>query len=388
MLNSISSTLLGVLQDLDRGLSECCLYKTKFNTVNLKSNREIVEFFLKPFAESSKYKALELTDLIEQFSIGKNDKEQLLPQMSTISVVRWIFYSNKIEEAGMESEEETLSVVIKGKMHVTEKNEKEVIQMYELLVNTYKPENLNGELSNLSFDTNSLLKWNKTMLLGILSESEMGIRKSGVETLNLDGTTHYYPNHKIVPDALLNLCTITHRLMKAIPVLYTEPANRVLYTFALAAFVQFHFVDIHPFYDGNGRMCRFLSKRVLDYCCPVPFPMFKDKGRYFEALVKGRTVDASVAPMDLLFLLLESAVDHYREMINTYLQQPYDILVAATENEMESEISNLNIDLENRQKLVEVYKEKRKEAVENIDIKVGNVVYRLKTLPLFSFDSL
>ncbi|KAL9655332.1 hypothetical protein ABK040_011173 [Willaertia magna] len=384
MLNSISSTLLGVLQDLDRGLSECCLYKTKFNTVNLKSNREIVEFFLKPFAESSKYKALELTDLIEQFSIGKNDKEQLLPQMSTISVVRWIFYTNKIEEAGMESEEETLSVVIKGKMEVTEKNEKEVIQMYELLVNAYKPENLNGELSKLSFDTNSLLKWNKTMLQGILSESEMGIRKSGVETLNLDGTTHYYPNHKIVPDALLNLCTITHHLMKAIQ----STANRVLYTFALAAFIQFHFVDIHPFYDGNGRMCRFLSKRVLDYCCPVPFPMFKDKGRYFEALVNGRTVDASVAPKDLLFLLLESAVDHYREMINTYLQQPYDILVAATENEMESEISNLNIDLENRQKLVEVYKEKRKEAVENIDIKVRNVVYRLKTLPLYSFDSL
>jgi len=91
-----------------------------------------------------------------------------------------------------------------------------------------------------------------------------------------------------------------------------------LKTFALAAFAQFHFVDIHPFIDGNGRMCRFLSKFILDSVCPLPFPMFPNRILYLEALVAGRSLAPEKAPMPLLKLLLETACESYRDHLRTY----------------------------------------------------------------------
>ncbi|PRP73342.1 hypothetical protein PROFUN_11903 [Planoprotostelium fungivorum] len=96
----------------------------------------------------------------------------------------------------------------------------------------------------------------------------------------------------------------------------TDGTDRVLKTFAIAAFAQFHFVDLHPFVDGNSRICCFISKRIIDHVCPVPFPMFRDRRKYINALQQARTFqDPIEAPKTLCSLLLSEAIDHYTEMI-------------------------------------------------------------------------
>jgi len=122
----------------------------------------------------------------------------------------------------------------------------------------------------------------------------------------------------------------------------------VVKLFFLAAFVQFHFVDVHPFLDGNGRMCRFLSKFILDQVCPIPFPMFKDREEYFSTLTNGRNEkDPLNCPKHLLNLLFESAIQYYKEIISTHFDNGFDILCpAVTEDHLKQMIGNRKTEIQ------------------------------------------
>lgn len=87
---------------------------------------------------------------------------------------------------------------------------------------------------------------------------------------------------------------------------------------------------MHPFVDGNGRMCRFLSKFILDSVCPLPFPMFPKRKPYLQALIVGRTLPPKTAPQLLAELLLDVAVATYRTLLGTFARRPFDRLVAAS----------------------------------------------------------
>jgi hypothetical protein len=89
---------------------------------------------------------------------------------------------------------------------------------------------------------------------------------------------------KITP----SYCKKIHNMAKYTAKTHVQPDRKIRYCLALAAFAQFHFVDIHPFNDGNDRMCRFISKHILDWVLPVPFPMFVDRDKYLMALEVGR----------------------------------------------------------------------------------------------------
>jgi hypothetical protein len=126
--------------------------------------------------------------------------------------------------------------------------------------------------------------------------------------------THTYPHHSTLASSLSFLTALLSTLQRQLEATHKAPSyRRVLYQFAYAAFAQYHFVDIHPFVDGNGRLCRFLSKFILDAVCPLPVPMFEDRDAYFNAL--RRAVDPTSAPLRLLQLLLSSAVQFYTSIV-------------------------------------------------------------------------
>ena len=130
---------------------------------------------------------------------------------------------------------------------------------------------------------------------------------------------HVYPHHTTVDYSV-------HRLIRALEVTQKELDDtfkedcprKVLFFFAYAAFAQFHFVDIYPFVDGNGRICRFISKYILDSICPLPIPMFEDRDDYLNALKLGRTLQPDCSPSHLLELLLQSALKYYNDILEKY----------------------------------------------------------------------
>eukprot|EP01094_Clydonella_sp_ATCC50884_P007570 TRINITY_DN16769_c0_g1_i1.p1 TRINITY_DN16769_c0_g1~~TRINITY_DN16769_c0_g1_i1.p1 ORF type:complete len:204 (-),score=26.88 TRINITY_DN16769_c0_g1_i1:93-680(-) len=96
----------------------------------------------------------------------------------------------------------------------------------------------------------------------------------------------------------------------------------IVLSLSIAAFLQFHFVDIHPYGDGNGRLCRVLSKMMLDEVFPVPLPQFRNRQSYIDALERCRSTRTTRPLFDLL---LDSAICKYEECCRTQPTQRFFI---------------------------------------------------------------
>lgn len=311
------------LGDLDTG-PETCVFEQLAKSKPRATSQ--VDHFL-GFAKQLRHRASEVLELINQYKEEAKLHDAIHKQLVTHSVARWIFYTNKIEFAGVDTEGDT-EALITGNVRAKGANADDVLQTFELLKQSYSGET---PITTKVFDVPRLQQWHRILFSHSL-DNPGAFRKSGLMTTNLDHSDHVYPHHSIVYWATGRLCLVVHRLAKDIEQHYSEdPMERVLYAFALAAFAQYHFVDIHPFIDGNGRMCRFLSKVLLDSCCPLPFPMFEDRSAYLGALIDGRRRHGpSAAPLPLANLLLESASAFYRDTIARYfVDRPFTKLLVA-----------------------------------------------------------
>ena len=73
-----------------------------------------------------------------------------------------------------------------------------------------------------------------------------------------------------------------------------EYENNYYYNlFRLCAWLLFELLDLHPFSDGNGRLCRILGSYVLSVFTPFPTPIYNvwtqsKKNDYRQALVDAR----------------------------------------------------------------------------------------------------
>eukprot|EP01125_Pyxidicula_operculata_P015917 TRINITY_DN5429_c1_g4_i8.p1 TRINITY_DN5429_c1_g4~~TRINITY_DN5429_c1_g4_i8.p1 ORF type:complete len:391 (-),score=50.44 TRINITY_DN5429_c1_g4_i8:139-1311(-) len=323
---------------MDPGSRECVFSKVALLIQNVPDHLVHREYL--GFAEEYKFTARELTYWIGEINnISSNIRQTLTSQ----SISQWIFCTNKIESAGFPTLEET-NQFLDSRQFPSEKREQEVSYVYQLLEKTNDPRR---QLSHGIFDTKKLLEWHRILGMGLDADSEPVLPSPGsfrrvgvcvyVQDEEFNGQrAHNFPHHEVVSTFIEKLERVLHSLGKQITKYeYIEEHRRVLYTFALAAFAQFHFVDIHPFQDGNGRICRFLSKFILDGVCPFPFPMFppEEKTNYFHTLINGRNLkDAKKAPSLLLELMIDTAIKYYREIAMKNHPQCSDVIYLCGED--------------------------------------------------------
>ena len=95
-----------------------------------------------------------------------------------------------------------------------------------------------------------------------------------------------------------------------------------------AAWFAAHFLEVHPFGDGNGRLARVLVDALLAYVHPVPVPLVpagasleEARARYIAALREDPpwghgdgSAWAAEAPADLRDLILESLAASWRRL--------------------------------------------------------------------------
>jgi len=307
------------------------------------------------------------------------------------SVVDWIHYSNKIEGAGFDSKSDTESAAL-GQLH--SERAKDVTSTLNLLrqtykVSTFRPKKAFDAVGEMIFDVPALHKWHRALTQHLMPVLSGCFRTWGVDTKSRVGR-HVYPHHSILPTALSSFSKFCYDLCKAGIKTFLDRDTYLLFIFGYAAFVQFHFVDLHPYVDGNGRMCRFLSKRILDNVCPVPFPQFKNRDQYIAALELGRGIPTSSSL--LANLLLESAIDHYEAILLKNENSPFVELLVATQNNLEEFKERMHSsavkDLSAPDKAI---LERTFVALDGgmaEDVQVGNRVVRIKAWPSFSLDDI
>jgi fido (protein-threonine AMPylation protein) len=238
-----------------------------------------------------------------------------------MSIARHIQTTMQIELEAV-SEEDTLALIL-GDMPAKSDNAKLVTQMFALMQKEYNPVRPIGEVK---LTVARLLEWHAAMFAGI--DSFKGKKVGSLRDCGVSVGSRLCPNKTLAHEGLRELCKIVNEFTESAAGKPTTDMENMMRIFALAAFTQYHFLDLHPFKDGNGRMGRFLAKHILESCLPVPFPMYNSREDYFHALRAGdardqadRGTGSCTASADLLILTVRSAIVHYEALLD-YVDRP------------------------------------------------------------------
>lgn len=354
---------------------------------SLSSSTSSYKNLLLPFTGQMKAKMGALTPLIDKVQDAIKDNLLLRGKLVDYSTALWIHHTLQIEHENLPQEADTLKVVQSRKLFAQDPPKAQyVIDMLEVLEQTYSD---SPQLCDRRMETKQLLNWH-IGLMKSTNKQETGtgaFRTRGVQTYSGsssssssssdDSQTHVYPHHSIITAALNKLGYIVYKLAKEIEAIQSLQ-QRVLYTFALASFAQFHFVDIHPFLDGNGRMCRFICKYLLDAVLPLPFPMYTNRENYLGTLVVARTKDALSAPAGLFELSINECTLFYLDLVKVHLKAiPGRIINARTEKELLELIqdtTDLNSSSASSDKLMQEFRKLQEGQQINIDLHCCTIV--------------
>lgn len=283
-----------ILANLDKGPTTSNILTLSQQFYDRGFNLDRALFFYLGFGLedlTAKQRAAELNELIieykDKYKAQNDDRRKL--ELRALS--EWIYTTNKIEFAGMDSVEET-ELVITGKIAGDTLEIKETMQTFELIESTSSE---SASLVARQIRTDLLHDWHRGLFKGMIDSAGRicctGVQaKPAVVNGEASADVHLFPHHSILKEALNTLAVIVTSLSGEIEKIdYDKRAvDKILAVFALAAFTQFHFVDIHPYVDGNGRMCRFLSKYLLEVILPLDIPMFKDRTAYLLKITSAR----------------------------------------------------------------------------------------------------
>ena len=122
------------------------------------------------------------------------------------------------------------------------------------------------------------------------------------------GELYEYQNPKDMETAVGTLLDRHNSLLDSVK---SEPneITRVYDLFKTCAVLLFELLDLHPFSDGNGRLCRLLCSYCLSVFTPFPTPIYNvwsdsSKDDYKQALVDARK-SAKRHPESLTTMIIE-----------------------------------------------------------------------------------
>lgn len=381
------SSVRSIEELLDDGPETCLFYDTMKKIQKFRSIRDVSEYLLS-FSKEHLDRIDKLEQLIKEYQDLINNNHPINQLIVAKSVSKWIFYTNKIEFLGTKLEGDTEEIVSKGySIHKT-RTEKEVLQTLKLLKTTYSEDIYNSKEPELkiSFDTEKIKYWH-TILVQDIEPTAGNFRKSLAYSDNMNGSIYKFPHHSIVQKAIPDLCELIYRMIKYISKTYITSNRKLQYTIALASFAQFHFVDIHPFKDGNGRMCRFISKRMLDWVLPLPVPMFLDRNKYLKALEDARLPNTMPdSPLSLYKLVIDECISQYKEILQIYKGIIFkDLIVAKSEEDLKYQLrgktySNIS------EELIELFRNLNDD--DTVDRKTENMIIRIKKCPEICIDDI
>ena len=261
---------------------------------------------------------------ITQYQIrweNQNSTDGKIPNQVDRYFLRKFLYHINIEEGHgcdtMEGVQSCLNIdTIISQRPLSEK-EKETVNLrdaYHYLLNEVKRVEDSGEAKKLHglLEINLVKHAHKLILKDIELPkclTKPGEFSKGMRCTSFGGEKYFYANPE---DLERKVQTLLDRYNDLITYCVKEEENledQIYKMFKTCSWLLFELLDLHPFSDGNGRLCRLLCSYALSSMTPFPTPIYNvwsesKKDDYIEALVDARK-SKNRQPTSLTTMIIE-----------------------------------------------------------------------------------
>ena len=270
-----------------------------------------------PISKDTVRKVYEVVEFVKSFEATTEARKSFCTQHFALTMaVKYVYNLNIGERIGTQTEEGTKEIIDRLLSRKSNAQEPSLSKEQQETQNTYLGLKRLGELHNEMEHTGLLTvsviyEVHETLMKGLKEAEKCGwLRENEVYT-NWDGGQHYYPPPDKVEDLFYRAIDRHNIYIDFVKDMNTE--EKVPFIFKCAAWLLFTVVDIHPFVDGNGRLCRLLANYVLSLITPFPVNAYSPSGKegcdrqqYIEAIVECRK-SSDRHPTRLCEMLIDSA---------------------------------------------------------------------------------
>ena len=248
--------------------------------------REIVEFQIK--WESHK-------NFFDNGRVRKAYRECLLHFIYHMNVGKGHGYTSK---EAIESCFDILDLILQGsvqRVSEEERNTLNILVAYKFLLNGVEKPHDSAEIEQLhGLLAVSLIKDAHKLILKDLplpkNYTKPGVFSESERYVEYQGEWYGYQKPENMEESVQTLLDRYNDLMTHCVKEETNSELRVRNMFKTCSWLLFELLDLHPFSDGNGRLCRLLCSYALSSMTPFPTPMYNvwsesSKDDYLEALV-------------------------------------------------------------------------------------------------------
>ena len=246
-------------------------------------------------------KALALNMIAEILEI----RQGVLPEVKRKMEVSFYFHCNIGEGHGLESKEEIEKLLMRPSYCCLSIEEQETINLrnaYSYLM-SHCDENQGLLEESMLRETNRIILWN---IPRDIHYTKAGSYCNNPRITQFRGELYHYQQPNDMQEAV---CVLLDRFNSVfMQSINTNPErNKLLSIFKCVAWLVFELLDLHSFFDGNGRLCRLLSSYVLSTCTPFPTPIYNlhTDHEFEKALIAGRKTRH---PSRLTSMIIESSL--------------------------------------------------------------------------------
>ncbi|XP_078349127.1 uncharacterized protein LOC144634056 [Oculina patagonica] len=266
----------------------------------------------------------------EEIKSSAGYDEKLVKKVQKEFLVEFIFHVNMEEESGFGTFEETEKFLksfyarggnYKRQFSINEQETVNLMSAYEYLLEKIKREE---RASDYGLIEPYLLKETHRILMKDINLKE-GSTKPGEFSNNprytdFKGERYHYPHYpkpKDMVNAVDSLLDQYNNLFDLCTRDQLKDFDDFSYLFKTCAWLLFELLDLHPFSDGNGRLCRILCSYVLSKFTPFPTPVYNvwtesKKDDYKQALWDTR-VSGKRLPTALTTMIIECNYHGWRK---------------------------------------------------------------------------